>query len=141
MAANWIVIIESSEVTVQGLQINAVFTDQVSRKERRGIIVSPTATLADIKRTLKTVADRYEAADAMIAQLKALPTGQIDLTVADDKLPDGEAERLAFFSLWQQWQSAKRKVDAGIVADDDPDVVTLRDAVRKAYQPAFLTFG
>jgi hypothetical protein len=134
-----VAILDSYETLADGsLHVQGIFTDQATFKTPFAITVAGNITAEQLRAQLARLND----AIASQAALKAIitPGAVIDLT-PPVIVPPAPTPLQAFLTLWGQYQSALRKVTAGIVAGDAKEVVDLQAATVAAYDAAFVGIG
>ncbi len=114
--------------------VSGTVFDGVQKAPIDGIFTSPQQLQSVSAAKLTNIAGTTE--------LAKLPT-QVELSfplVPPAPPPDPTPLQL-FLESYQQLQSAQRKVTAGLIQADDPDLASLLAATQKLYLPAYLGIG
>jgi hypothetical protein len=124
-----------TSVSADTLRLIGTFTDQATFKQPFDIQMQGVTTAEQVRARLATSLEASQAQDTL---KKLIVPGEYDLTPPP---PPPPTEQQIFLQLWGQYQSALRKVTAGLVDSAAKEVEDLRVQVVAAYKPEFVGVG
>lgn len=124
----WTAIIDNKTLENGVLRIGVVYTDGNSKFTESIDMTGGTADILDVK--LKSRLATLNSTDALFSEVAQ---GAYDATI-----PKGVTGIEDFLNKYRIAQSAKRVVDLGLMASDDPVFTAALADAQKAFDPSYL---
>lgn len=92
-------------------------------------------TQEELNKKIKQLANHFDAVDA---EINNIPTGVVDLASIDLSRPQAEQDFADWLALFARLENAQKLVDLGVVANDNPKLVALRNQVTTGLKAAYV---
>lgn len=92
-------------------------------------------SIEDIRRKLKGYTSQLEAGET---NADTIPTGEVDISTVDLSKPQEDIEYEQWVTAFRRLETVQKLIDLGVVANDNPKVVQLRNSVQTGLKASYI---